>query len=1130
MNHIDSKTIHAAAEAVASNEYEQLEQFQAASRTPEAVAGGALDAEFGAALEGLDDGLSRRRWLQLMGASLALGAASTGCRYQEEKIAPYAFRPQNRIPGVPVKYATSLNFAGVAHPLEATSFDGRPIKLDGNKLHPDSLGASDTFTQARILELYCPERLRSPQLREGDAYRDSDWAAFSAAAAGLFAQDLSTVAVLAEPNASPTLGRLKNAFEARGGKWFTFTAIGDDNTRAGTKLAFGQNLRPHYHFDQAKVIVCLEADPLKLDPAVIRNNRKFAAGRDADHGAMSRLYVVEAANSITGSCADHRMSLPSSKLASFLGALAAAVAGRKAGDAVDGNLPYREKLLAAMAQDLRDHAGAGMVVVGESQPAEVHAAAWKLNQELGNLGTTIEFTQPLDADRPSGVESLKQLAAGAQSGSIKALLILGGNPVFDAPADIDIAKAIGGIENTIHATVHRNETSLVCDWLYNVAHPLESWGDGQSVDGSHCLSQPLIAPLFGGKSEIELLAGLLEGKEVAGLGLVQETAKPALQGDFQTAWNRAVHDGFVADTAAKPVAVSLSGGAYPSDDGAWKTKWDGKSLEFVFTPSLSVYDGRFANNAWLQELPDFHTKLTWENAALVSPETAEAFGLKQDTKVEFQVAGKSVSLPVNIQPGQARGTVGVAIGYGRTAAGKVGGDELGGVEIAGAAVNHLRTSSQWHWAGGATTNGKGPFYRLAATQEKWTIDATGRDEIQARMLMDKHGIRSRLLREGSFASYQEFLKKHPAGESGHDGHDHPAAGDKHSGAAKLTFLPVINSNFEPAAATPASEDTHAHAPQWPQNFHMHHELFDLTPGVRELYRQDNHALRNVWGMSIDLNKCTGCSACVIACQAENNIPIVGREQVQRHRIMHWMRIDSYFGNNLYNKEAAGLSKGVEGDDKMVVHQPVTCHHCENAPCETVCPVAATVHSTEGLNDMVYNRCIGTRYCGNNCPYKVRRFNYLNYSDAVTFLKYPGADRLSSGDRAIQNMMMNPEVTIRSRGVMEKCTYCVQRIQNTKIKAKNEQREIGANEITTACQDVCPAGAIKFGDLNHPQSDVHAAHASPRAYVMLEELNNYPRTRYLARVRNPHPALVDWDDRYGLPNHGESHEAAADKHA
>lgn len=1130
MNHIDSKTIHAAAEAAASNEYEQLEQFQAASRTPEAVAGGALDAEFGAALEGLDDGLSRRRWLQLMGASLALGAASTGCRYQEEKIAPYAFRPQNRIPGVPVKYATSLNFAGVAHPLEAISYDGRPIKLDGNKLHPDSLGASDTFTQARILELYCPERLRSPQLREGDSFRDSDWAAFSAAASGLFGQDLSTVAVLAEPNASPTLARLKGEFEARGGKWFTFTAINDDNTRAGTKLAFGQSLRPQYHFDKAKVIVCLEADPLKIDPAVIRNNRKFAAGRDADHGVMSRLYVVEAANSITGSSADHRMSLPSSKLASFLGALAAAVAGRKAGDTINAELPYREKLLAAMAQDLRDHAGAGIVMVGDSQPAEVHAAAWKLNQELGNLGATIEFTQPLDADRPAGIESLKQLAVGAQSGSIKSLLILGGNPVNDAPADLDFAKTISAIENTIHATVHRNETSLFCDWLYNAAHPLESWGDGQSVDGSHCLSQPLIAPLFGGKSEIELLAGLLGGKEVDGLSLVQETAKAALQGDFQTAWNRAVHDGFVADTAAKPIAVSLSGGEYPSNDGVWNTKWDGKSLEFVFTPSLSVYDGRFANNAWLQELPDFHTKLTWENAALVSPETADALGLKQDTKVEFQIAGKTVTLPVHVQPGQARGTVGVAIGYGRTAAGKVGGDELAGVEIAGTDVNQLRTSGQWHWVGGGTTNGKGPFYRLAATQEKWTIDATGRDEIQARMLMtlDEHGIRSRLLREGSFASYQEFLKKHPAGDHDHGdtGHDHAAEGEKHSSAAKLTFLPVINSNFEPVA--PPSEDAHDHAPQWPENFHMHHKLFDLTPGVREKYKQDNHDLRNVWGMSIDLHKCTGCSACVIACQAENNIPIVGREQVLRHRIMHWMRIDSYFGSNLYNKEAAGLAK-VEGDDKMVVHQPVTCHHCENAPCETVCPVAATVHSSEGLNDMVYNRCIGTRYCGNNCPYKVRRFNYLNYSDAVTFLKYPGADRLTAGDRAIQNMMMNPEVTVRSRGVMEKCTYCVQRIQNTKIKAKNEQREIGANEITTACQDVCPAGAIKFGDLNHPQSDVHAAHASPRAYVMLEELNNYPRTRYLARVRNPHPALMDWDDRFGLPAQGEKH-AAGDKHA
>jgi molybdopterin-containing oxidoreductase family iron-sulfur binding subunit len=770
-----------------------------------------------------------------------------------------------------------------------------------------------------------------------------------------------------------------------------------------------------------------------------------------------------------------------------------------------------------MAQDLRDHAGSGVVMAGESQPAAVHAAVHRLNSELNNIGATIEFTTPLDADRTGSLAGIGQLADSIKNGTVKSLVIVGGNPSYGAPAELEFGKLISTVDNTIHLAVHKNETSLYCDWVYNLAHPLEVWGDGQSQDGSHCLAQPLIEPLFGGKSEIETLVSLMGDADVGGLSLVQETAKSVLAtDDFATAWNRAIHDGFVAGSAAKPVSINLATVEFPANDGDWQKRWEDGPMDMVFIPSLSVHDGRFANNSWLQELPDFITKLTWENAALISPTTARKLGLKQDTKYTFEVGGKTIELPVHIQPGQALGTMAVAIGYGRTAAGRVGGDEQAGVTVAGQAVNHLRTTAAWHGISGVMSTGRNAGYRLAATQEKWNIDATGRNEIQDRMLMDDKGIRSRLIREGSFESYNAFITRH-AGDA------HP-----HASVPKNGILPVVNSSFVPvddelakqSGGTQAADKKH-HV-QWPENFHMHHELFDLTPGVRELYRQDRPELKNVWGMSIDLSKCTGCSACVIACQSENNIPVVGKEQVQRHRQMQWMRIDSYFGNNLYNKEAA------ESDDKMLVHQPVTCHHCENAPCETVCPVAATTHSLEGLNDMVYNRCIGTRYCGNNCPYKVRRFNYFNYSDAATFLKYPNDYKVAPADRAIQNMMMNPEVTIRSRGVMEKCTYCVQRIQNTKIKAKNEHREIGANEITTACQDVCPTQAIKFGDLNHADSEVRAAHKNPRAYVMLEELNNYPRTRYLARVRNPHPALVDWDDRHGLKHTDEKATANESK--
>ena len=1119
MNHFNSEFANDVRPVASESGYSELERFSQAPENAEAVV-----TEFGAALDGLDDVLSRRRWLQLMGASLALGAASTGCRYQEEKIAPYAFRPHNRTPGEAVKYATMIDFEGVARPLEAVSYDGRPIKLDGNRLHEDSLGASDTFTQARILELYDPERLRAPLTRANETLTESNWQAFAEAGRKILSgSDLSGVAIIAEPTSSPTLLRIKSQFEGRGGKWYAFTSFSDDNAREGSRLAFGQVVRPQYHLDKAKVIVCLDADPLKFDPASIRNSRKFAAGRDAEHGKMSRLYVVECANSITGSSADHRMSLPVGKIASFLGALADEVAKRTAGGSVDKSLPYRSRLLAAMAQDLRDNAGAGVVITGESQPAAVHAAVHRLNSELNNIGATIEFTTPLDADRVDALAGIGQLAESIKSGTVKSLIVVGGNPAYGAPAELDFGKLMSSVDNAIHLAVHKNETSLQCDWVYNLAHPLEVWGDGKSHDGSHCLAQPLILPLFGGKSEIEVLASLIGSTDVDGLSLVQETAKSLIaDADFTTAWNRAIHDGFVVGSAAKLVATSLAQVEFPANDNDWQKRWKDGPIDMVFIPSLSVHDGRFANNAWLQELPDFITKLTWENAALVDPKTARKLGLKQDTKYTFEVDGKTIELPVHIQPGQALGTMAVAIGYGRTAAGRVGGDDQAGVTVTGKAVNHLRTTAAWHGVSGVKSTSRGAGYRLAATQEKWDIDNTGRGEIQDRMFMNSDGKRSGLIREGSYESYSAFMA-HQAE------HNHDADANKHSSLPKSGFLPVVNSRFVPADAEVAkkSGDNHSHKDehhaQWPENFHIHHKLFDLTPGVREIYGQENPELKNVWGMSIDLNKCTGCSACVIACQSENNIPVVGKEQVQRHRQMQWMRIDSYFGNNLYNKEAA------QDDDKMLVHQPVTCHHCENAPCETVCPVAATTHSSEGLNDMVYNRCIGTRYCGNNCPYKVRRFNYFNYSDAVTFLKYPGADKVSPADRAIQNMMMNPEVTIRSRGVMEKCTYCVQRIQNTKIKAKNEHRALGANEITTACQDVCPTQAIKFGDLNHAESEVRAAHKNPRAYVMLEELNNRPRTRYLARVRNPHPSLVDWDDRYGS-KHAEEKTTANESKA
>ena len=1104
----------------------------------------AIDHDFGAATDYHDDGLSRRRWLQLMGASLALGGAA-GCRYEEETIAPFAFRPQGRIPGIPEKFATMLDFGGVAQPIISTNYDGRPIKLDGNPDHAGSMGGSSTFTQARMLEFYDPDRLRVPlkAAGKGDQQVDTSWESLADAFGTILSKsDLSGVAILAEPTSSPSLFRLQREFMKKGGAWFTFAPVADDNKREGSKLAFGKPHRANYALDKAKVIVSLDADILGQDPAGVANSFTFAMGRDVDSAkGMSRLYSVESQFSVTGAAADHRLSLPSQRIIEFAGALAAAIRAGKT--EVDASLPYREKMLAAMASDLLTHKGEGVIVVGERQPPVVHAVVHRLNEELGNIGKTVLLSELPDADRVSTLDSIADLANQIDGGQVKSLVIVGGNPVYSAPRSLKFGSLIEKLEHSLHVSCVNNETSRKCQWVSAMAHPLESWQDGYAFDGSVLIGQRLINPLFGGKSDLETLSALMGLEEVDSQQIVQKT-----HGLSGSAWQQAVHDGFIADSAAKTAtpAASAENSIDVFDD--WAKPWDGESVEVVFATSNSVYDGRHANNSWLQELPDFFTKISWDNVASVSPATGKKLGLKQGKLMTLKIEGAEVSLPVNIQPGQADGSVGVEIGYGRTAAGRVGGDATKNIDSIGVDVSPLRSLDNWLLASNLKSDviqPTGTSYKLALVQEPWTIDDTGRNEIQARMFRDadkSETKRSALLREGSFESFNEFLKKHPMDEShGHDGHDHHDGDKDHASGLKKGQLPIIGqvSFTRPEKDAHAADDSHEgedahhdehahHAPQWPEAFHMHHELFDLTPGSRQMYANEDPTTTNVWGMSIDLNKCIGCNSCVVACQSENNIPVVGKADVWRGREMHWMRIDRYYGDNLYNEAA------IEDGDKQIVHQPVTCHHCENAPCETVCPVAATVHSSEGLNDMVYNRCIGTRYCGNNCPYKVRRFNFFNYADAKTFLKYPGADNLQPGDRDLQHLMMNPEVTVRSRGVMEKCTYCVQRIQNTKIQANNEgRRPIGPNEITTACQDACATKAIKFGDLHDPESDVAKAHANPRSYVMLEELNNRPRTKYLARVRNVHPALMDFDDRDSIPKylHGsdghDHHEGGGD---
>ena len=1165
----------------ASNGFD-LDQFQGSPEFNEAI-----DRDFGTATENFDgDGVSRRRWLQIMGASLALGSTA-GCRYEEEKIAPFAFRPVDRIPGIPQKFASMIELGGVAQPVVSTNYDGRPIKLDGNPKHPRSGGASSAFTQARMLEFYDPDRLRTgAMLKTRENSRRTFWedASFDQVISSVQMGDQSKVAILAETSMSPSLLRLKEKFK---GQWYGYSLINDDNTRAGSKQAFGKAVRTMNHFDKAEVIISLDADFMGVDPAAVGNSVAFAKSRNADAAAaaadgqiMNRLYVVESQHTVTGAAADHRLSVQSGKIADFLRALDAAVSAKLP---VDTKQPYRTRLLSCMALDLNENHGKSLLVCGESQPPEVHAAVHALNKKFGNVGNTVTYSELPDADRPTAIESIQAFVEDAKAGKVDTLVVLGGNPVYGAPKALGLDEVISSIPNKVHFTCYKNETSLACGTIADLAHPLESWKDGVADDGSVCVGQPLINPLFGGKSVVEALAMLLGESETDGQSIVKTTS-----GLSDSDWKQAVHDGFVAGKVAAEASVDAKDMLKPLEDldRAWAMPWDEKSLEFVFTPSASMYDGQFANNAWMQELPDFATKITWDNAALVSPNTAKALGLHQHTKATFSLNGGEIVLPVHVQPGQADGSIGLEIGYGRQRAGRVGGDKDLAVKPVGVDVAPLRSVDSWTFASGLSAENvtrSGSVYKLAIIQEPWDIDSVGRDEIQSRMFRNKDKTdtdRSGLIREGSYKSFKDFVGRHPDAFKLEE-----AKEEAHSSAPKKPVksmaLPVItNVSFNPGGAIPTQDkdeshghddhghDDHGHADgghahegdhghgeahahegghgddhghghgdghgddhghgghghkaRWPEAFHMHHHLFDITKGTREDYTMENPAHTNVWGKAIDLNKCIGCNSCVVACQSENNVPVVGRDDVRRGREMHWIRIDRYYGNNLYNDDAA------ESDDKMIVHQPVACHHCENAPCETVCPVAATVHSSEGLNDMVYNRCIGTRYCGNNCPYKVRRFNFFNYSDAKTFLKYPGADKLPPGDRNLQNLMMNPEVTIRSRGVMEKCTYCVQRIQNTKIKAKAEYREIGDNEITTACQDACPTKAITFGDLHRVGSDVHAAHNSPRAYSMLEELNNWPRTVYLARVRNVHPMMIDSDDSNSVPRNyrKEAKEKAA----
>lgn len=958
-------------------------------------------------------GVSRRDVLRLMGASAALAGLTACTKLPPQKIVPYVRPPEEFIPGKPLFYATAMPLGGVATGLVVESHMGRPTKIEGNPNHPASLGATDVFAQASILTLYDPDRSQV-LVQEG---RIGSWSAFLAALNNardlLRARKGAGLRILTETVTSPTLAYQLGALLAEFplAKWHQHEPAGRDAAREGARLAFGEYVNTVYHFDRADVILALDADFLCAGPGNLRYAREFAEKRriSESSSSMNRLYVVESTPSNTGTMADHRLALRSGEIDTLARSVAERL-GVKTG-AVTGAGPsgVRTDWIAALVRDLENHRGSSVVVAGDQQPPAVHAWAHAINHALDNMGKTVTYTAPVEAKPVDQMQSLRELVQDIKAGSVEVLIIFDSNPVYTAPADLQFAEHLLKVGLRIHLGLYDDETAALCHWHVPEAHYLESWGDARAYDGTVSVIQPLIAPLYDGKSPHELLAILLGQADRSAHDIVHDYWKSQNPSkDFEKIWETSLHDGFIASTAlpAKPVSLKMGANqpaSKPQPQGSSQSEVGPSStgsLEIVFRPDPTVWDGRFANNGWLQELPKPLTKLTWDNAAMVSPATAERLGLSNEEVVELRLEGRSVQAPVWIVPGHADDSITVHLGYGRKRAGRVG-------TSAGFNAYALRTSGKPWFGAGLEIRKTGTHYPLAATQHHQSIDTTGREREEESASAFKRD----LVR---IATLEEFRK---------------------------------NPDF---AKDPEEKTTKAPS---------------MYPG----FASEGYA----WGMAIDLNSCIGCNACVVACQAENNIPVVGKDQVEAGREMHWIRIDTYYRGGLDNPET--------------YHEPVPCMHCENAPCEVVCPVAATTHSPEGLNEMVYNRCVGTRYCSNNCPYKVRRFNFKLYSDWTT----PSLMGLR-----------NPNVTVRSRGVMEKCTYCVQRISAAKIEAEKQDREVRDGEITTACEQACPTQAIVFGNIKDANSRVSKLKAQSRNYALLTELNTRPRTTYLARLRNP----------------------------
>ncbi|HSH37611.1 MAG TPA: TAT-variant-translocated molybdopterin oxidoreductase [Chthoniobacterales bacterium] len=1059
-----------------------------------------LEREFPAGAAEMEGGeVSRRSFLKLMGASMALaGLGMSSCRRPENHLVPFSKGVEWAIPGKALYYSTAMPRRTGALPLVVTTVDGRPIKVDGNPLHPSSGGATDAFAQASVLDLYDPARSKR-FVREGKESSREEFEKYLAEIRPqLGADGGSGLAFLVEEALSPTRDRLRGQLEKMFPRmrWAQYEPLLSEAQNFATQISFGDNSRLVPRLERADVVLSLGSDFLDCGEGDVQSSRAWASRRRVGSAkdSMNRLYVVENRYTLTGAMADHRYRIPASQIPAFAHALAGkvAVATKDAGlgaviatlQAPPNGMKFDEQWLSECANDLISKPGASLVIASPQQPVVVQLMTYAINAALKNVGATVLIRE---FPRNARTNSILQLASEINAGRIKQLVIIGGDPVYNAPRGlaedratkqslnwVDLQKKVPDV---IRVGYYEDETSKAAKWHVPLAHFLESWGDALTSEGGYVAIQPMILPLFDGVSEIELLNGIGGGAKIEGPELVQETFRAtAPPGDFNAAWSQLLRDGFAAHVPVRDKPPTFNSNAA---GGVAHNLWSAPqnptpdSPEVVLVRSYSVDDGRYINNGWLQEMPDPITKLTWDNAALMSPALAKHHKIETGDLIEITVTEemldanknnvkRSMTAAAMVLPGHADNSITIPLGYARRVATPgplpyAGGGEKdsgAGGEETGFNAYVIRTSTNPHFitADGKTVTAvhvakKGGKYNLVTTQEHWSIEGRA------------------LVREATLDGYREdptFVKK--------------MGGDEH-------LPPKLPSMYTPAAYTAEQQ----------------------------------------WGMAIDLNVCTGCSACVVACHAENNVPIVGKVQVANGRSMHWLRIDRYFASaKEFNQD-----RGEFPDEPEMVHQPMLCQHCENAPCETVCPVNATVHSEDGLNVMAYNRCIGTRYCANNCPFKVRRFNYFDYNNRPVGTKKIGlTEKLGfnvnqeylgpltkKGTPDTIKLQKNPNVTVRMRGVMEKCTFCVQRIQEAKISAQaragaSPDKRIPRDSFTTACAQACPTEAIVFGDIADPESRVSKIKQQDRNYRLLEYLNVRTRTSYLARLRNPNPKMPD----------------------